>query len=140
MRFLSVVSFVACVTIYSAIQPAYAAKSLAENYNQLFEVISKAGAIIFSNAKSEDEVFALAKHAVSYSLKDPESAQFRNLFIAGKDDTKAVCGEVNAKNSYGGYVGFKKFITSGAAEMTNIEESDDESGMYIDMWCSENKK
>ena len=34
-------------------------------------------------------------------LKDPESAKFQNI--------KGYCGEVNAKNSYGGYTGFKPF-------------------------------
>jgi len=43
-------------------------------------------------------------------LKDPASAQTRNERI-----TKAgvLCGEVNAKNSMGGYVGFKKYISYG---------------------------
>jgi len=54
-----------------------------------------------------------AKDAVKATLKDPESAQFRNLYTkswtgkASPDD--AVCGEVNAKNSYGGYTGFTRF-------------------------------
>ena len=49
--------------------------------------------------------FEIAKRVVSNELKDPESAQFRNLRINGVD----LCGEVNAKNSFGGYTGFKRF-------------------------------
>lgn len=55
-----------------------------------------------------------AKDYVVNSLKDPGSANFREVKIfqvehIGGIDT-FVCGEVNAKNSYGGYVGFKTFI------------------------------
>jgi hypothetical protein len=47
-----------------------------------------------------------AKTAVIALLKDPESARFSG--VAGVGDpagTYSVCGSVNAKNSYGGYVG-----------------------------------
>jgi len=43
-------------------------------------------------------------------LKDPASAQTRNERIT---KVGVLCGEVNAKNSMGGYVGFKKFISYG---------------------------
>jgi hypothetical protein len=46
-----------------------------------------------------------AKSAVANSLKDPDSAQFRNVVYRAPH----VCGEVNAKNGFGGYAGFKKF-------------------------------
>lgn len=43
---------------------------------------------------------------VSKHLKDPSSAEFRNLTRQGS----AICGEVNAKNGFGGYAGFTAFI------------------------------
>lgn len=43
-------------------------------------------------------------------LKDPSSAQTRNERITR---VGVLCGEVNAKNSMGGYVGFKKYISYG---------------------------
>lgn len=46
----------------------------------------------------------VAREFVSGVLKDPESAEFRNQ--------KGLCGEVNSKNSFGGYVGFKRFIAA----------------------------
>lgn len=51
-------------------------------------------------------------------LKDPDSAQFRNLVVRKifKDNGTVlynVCGEINAKNSFGGYVGFRPFYFSG---------------------------
>ena len=49
-----------------------------------------------------------AKNAVKHELKDPDSAQFRNVHIK-RGFEGVVQGEVNAKNSYGGYIGFDKF-------------------------------
>lgn len=45
------------------------------------------------------------------SLKDPSSIQLRNVRVrVDPDRTLArVCGEFNAKNAMGGYVGFQKF-------------------------------
>lgn len=48
---------------------------------------------------------------VTHDLKDPSSAQFRGMRSGrpAKGNAVSWCGEVNAKNSYGAYVGFKKF-------------------------------
>lgn len=55
---------------------------------------------------AEDEL----RRMVADSLKDPGSVQFRGIrYIEGR----AICGEANAKNSYGGYVGFKAFVADG---------------------------
>lgn len=45
-------------------------------------------------------------------LKDQDSAKFRNIKFAKNDAGGAwiMCGEYNAKNSYGGYVGFSRFM------------------------------
>lgn len=44
---------------------------------------------------------------VHAELKDPSSAQFQWLPIA---KSGIYCGRVNAKNSYGGYTGFRPFV------------------------------
>jgi hypothetical protein len=45
------------------------------------------------------------------SLKDPDSARFGAMVAAQKNKTVIyVCGAVNAKNSFGGYVGNKLFL------------------------------
>jgi hypothetical protein len=62
--------------------------------------------------KADDEKFIeRAKQELTRNFKDPESAQYRNLFLVTHDggNAKTLCGEVNAKNSYGGYVGGKLF-------------------------------
>lgn len=57
-------------------------------------------------APANTKLIAQAKESVTRKLKDPESARFRGVFTM----RGSVCGEVNAKNSYGGYVGFKRFL------------------------------
>lgn len=49
-----------------------------------------------------------AREAVAEQLKDPGSAKFQNERVVGSDNT--VCGEVNSKNSVGGYVGFSSYV------------------------------
>ncbi|WP_299440255.1 hypothetical protein [uncultured Rhodospira sp.] len=61
----------------------------------------------------EDDMIAGAKTAVRQKLRDPDSAQFRNIRIVEHTAGKLVCGEVNARNVFGGYVGFQLFASSG---------------------------
>lgn len=46
-----------------------------------------------------------AREAVARDLRDPASAQFRDI----KAWPRSVCGEVNGKNAMGAYVGFSRF-------------------------------
>jgi len=55
------------------------------------------------------EISTAARAHVRANSKDPDSLQFRNEFTA-KAGTH--CGEVNGKNSFGGYTGYKRFITN----------------------------
>ncbi|MGJ7611820.1 MULTISPECIES: hypothetical protein [unclassified Variovorax] len=52
---------------------------------------------------------AWARRTVQERLTDPGSALFRNLHSV---DPKTMCGEVNAKNSMGGYTGYKRFVVT----------------------------
>lgn len=53
---------------------------------------------------------AVYQSAVADTLRDPESARFRNVRVVRKaDGSDALCGELNAKNVYGGYVGYAPF-------------------------------
>jgi len=49
-------------------------------------------------------------NAVANQMKDPNSTEFRNWHAFESDNGLIVCGEVNAKNSFGGYVGFVHFV------------------------------
>lgn len=49
------------------------------------------------------------------TLKDGDSAKFKNVTYVKNKNGSAVCGYVNAKNSFGGYTGYKKFVGAGKA-------------------------
>lgn len=53
-----------------------------------------------------------ARARASYDLKDPSSAQFRELNVWRNKAGETVCvsGEINGKNSLGAYSGFRKFF------------------------------
>ncbi|KXJ63090.1 hypothetical protein AXY46_03485 [Achromobacter xylosoxidans] len=55
---------------------------------------------------------SLAK--VKSSLKDPDSAKFYGIYAAQKpgQPQASICGFVNAKNGYGGYVGKTMFLAT----------------------------
>lgn len=55
------------------------------------------------------EISHPARAHVRASSKDPDSLKFRNEFTSGLG---MHCGEVNGKNSLGGYAGFKRFISN----------------------------
>lgn len=65
--------------------------------------------------KLDSDQVEQVKTLVRDGLKDPESAKFGDAIYGtkpiGEDEVDSYCGEVNAKNSYGGYVGEKSFAT-----------------------------
>lgn len=50
-----------------------------------------------------------AKVETARDLRDPSSAQFRDLAISSIDNRLVLCGEINAKNAYGAYTGYTGF-------------------------------
>jgi hypothetical protein len=52
------------------------------------------------------------------NMRDPSSARFRNLYAVNVGTTErpmpVVCGEVNARNAFGGYTGFIQFYAAGS--------------------------
>ncbi|GGC67094.1 hypothetical protein GCM10011504_51370 [Siccirubricoccus deserti] len=56
---------------------------------------------------------AVYQTVVADALRDPESARFRGVrVIREADGSDALCGELNAKNAYGGYVGYEPFYAA----------------------------
>ena len=81
-----------------------------------------------------------ARIAVKNGLKDPISADFKItkvrldvLNLRGDKKFDLVCGEVNAKNGFGGYTGFKRFYwdASGGAV---LDEGEIRSILLEDLW------
>jgi len=77
---------------------------------------------------------------IKYDLKDPGSAKFRYLPYRRAESGHVYCGYVNAKNSFGGYTGFRMFhvtfIYSKAKLVTGVAFVDDGKG-YIQQMCLE---
>lgn len=66
-----------------------------------------------SNGYTEDDTRARAMVAVEGRLKDPHSATFSEIYVSDIAGTVSACGDVNAKNGFGGYTGSKSFIVVG---------------------------
>jgi hypothetical protein len=86
-----------------------------------------------------------AKAAAAARLKDPGSAQFRSLFVSrGRLYVNDVlttplrlCGEVNARNSFGGYVGFRRFVAWGGSPIVEKDDDGEAFGEVVwDRQCS----
>ncbi len=83
---------------------------------------------------------AFAKQKASYNLMDPSAAQFRNMFAISRgmgDDT--ICGEMNAKNAYGAYTGFKPFYVDEDGKF-QAYSPEDPIGMTVPMICNKPRK
>ncbi|MBT6122546.1 MAG: hypothetical protein HOH48_04180 [Candidatus Puniceispirillum sp.] len=73
--------------------------------------ITKASATTLEFKNAKDFWAKAGKEELLKDLKDPMSAQISKLcFVNGLKDGYIVTGEINAKNSFGGYTGFKEFM------------------------------
>jgi hypothetical protein len=76
--------------------------------------------------QAEAQAYASAKEAIQsvrYSLADPDSALFKDVWaVRGKikeaPEGVFACGTVNAKNGFGGYVGYTPFVAIGSTVLT----------------------
>lgn len=75
-----------------------------------------------------------AKESIANQFKDPGSVQFRGLFVSGRK-MSVLCGEINGKNSYGAYVGFNRFYSTGKATLNSVESAQNKS-VFESMWPS----
>jgi hypothetical protein len=70
------------------------------------------------------------KELIKKDLLDPESATFK--FQDKKDSELFYCGTVNSKNSFGGYVGNKRFFSTGFSySLDTYQPSDDPVSQYL---------
>lgn len=68
------------------------------------------------------EISTVARSMIRAAAKDADSLKFRNEFTARAG---IYCGEVNGKNSFGGYAGFKRFIANGKTVLFDDESTRD---------------
>lgn len=64
---------------------------------------------------AKDPLITRIEEKIKFKLKDPQSAVFRNQRVN--------CGEVNAKNSFGGYIGFERYIYYSNTDHVLMESS-----------------
>lgn len=89
----------------------------------------------FAWADGDQEAIDNAKQAVIASMKDPSTVQFRGIWVRTGKRSKAICGEVNAKNSYGGYVGFRKFYFLSESQSILVQSGDQVTDSLVDSIC-----
>ena len=75
-------------------------------------------------AQTPQQVMERGKEAIRNSLKDPSSAQFRNVRLMEYLDGVVICGDVNAKNSFGGYIGFTNFVSGTSSGFMRSSDAD----------------
>ncbi|MFM9847084.1 MAG: hypothetical protein ACKVP3_07980 [Hyphomicrobiaceae bacterium] len=63
-----------------------------------------------------------AKEGVRGVLKDPGSAEFSDLSVEKHTGKAVVCGRVNARNGFGGYGGWMRFVSGGSVGTTFVNE------------------
>ncbi len=98
----------------------------------IFAVCAAIGSLLPEKEETPAQKVAIAKahneaaieRSVKSILKDPDSSQFRHL---GEH-----CGWVNAKNSFGGYTGFTRFIANPDADAAL--ETDDNHPEFEKLW------
>lgn len=136
MKLFGIATLAFGIVVASNVVNAQSAKELSFS---MFDTMAEIGAIVLAKADTEKNQIELAKKAVTGVLKDPGSAQFRNLYVVRLTKGMAVCGEVNAKNSYGGYTGFQHFVTGGIGAATRIERPASEDAANMFEWCHANR-
>lgn len=60
--------------------------------------------------------------SIKSQFKDPDSVKLKNLKLS--ESGLVICGDVNAKNSYGGYGGFKRFYYTWMIDALRLEGDD----------------
>lgn len=88
-------------------------------------------ASVYSDVTRQYAWIERGKDQIKLRLKDPASAEFRNVHFYSGGGVPVTCGEVNSKNSFGGYTGFERFIAAGSqlavveSDMTSPSELDE---------------
>jgi hypothetical protein len=88
-------------------------------------------------------VIAQYQAAVANRMRDPEGTRFRNTYVVRhpKAEFDALCGEVNSKNAYGGYVGYDAFyapiVGSAPRFLAIVRTANNEGATFISHQCGE---
>lgn len=98
-----------------------------------FAVLIGLAALAVEAGASDEAAIAEAKERVAREMRDPESAQFRDIKVLPGKEGPIICGQVNAKNAYGGYVGFNPFLVAGSSVMLGSDTDPDLRAMRLEL-------
>ena len=87
------------------------------NFNKDHQVVSNQATVEKKAEDDKPDKIKEIENKVKELAFDPDSAKFRNQ--------KGNCGEVNAKNRFGGYTGYRRFIYNSETDTVSIEDEDD---------------
>ena len=107
-------------------------KELYQSNLNVIQALSRVHALQ-SKGISKNAVLKKAVDSLKNKMKDPDSVKIRELKIVKYQGGEIICGEFNAKNSYGAYVGYKRFIAGG--EVAQVEENQPEMIYAIRVVC-----
>lgn len=100
---------------------------------------AKNSSSVDEKSTGERDYIAEARESVVLKFKDPDSAKFRNEVIYHNSSLTSigigVCGEVNSKNSYGAYTGFKKYYYTFNDAGASTESSKSTFDVFWGMVC-----
>lgn len=84
-----------------------------------------------SQASKDKDFIEEQQQLIKKRLKDPDSAQFTDVFVSRSSGRPVACGYVNAKNGFGGYVGRTRFMSS---DTTQVLEGELTPGELDSVW------
>lgn len=123
MKMKAFAALVSCTLLIGCAAQAAASENLRQSSIDVVVKMSGLGAS-FVDVYGPEKVKEKVLEAVRNRLKDPASAQFRDVRLVEFSFGQVVCGEVNAKNAFGGYVGFTPFV-SDVIEVVFWTQNDD---------------
>lgn len=74
-------------------------------------------------AKAPPLRISAAKKIAADTLMDPEATRFRDVY---RSRSGAVCGNLNAKNSYGAYTGYAGFVVTPSRQVSILGQGNDQ--------------
>lgn len=85
-------------------------------------------------AVSEQTRIVVEEQHLAATLKDPASAQFRNVHVYYAV-RPVVCGEVNSRNGYGGRSGYQRFVSTGPIQVLEEQMAPTEMNKTWEALC-----
>lgn len=113
--------------------PPSAATSAAQSPSTAASTPSKGENSTYADVGRQYAWIERGKDQIKTRLKDPDSASFREVHFYSGGGVPVTCGEVNSKNSFGGYTGFERFIAAGS-QLAVVESDMTSPSELAEVW------